>query len=434
MSTKLIIFVLAAFSQRVQLSHDIEYTNSFNIFGASSGAGSWSDDDFTSSSVGTGNAGPDESFLRRGAQVFATREPVLSKSECESLIREAQKAIAAGSGAKLEVDLSRKDWERTNSDIGEARLSGLPPDTLNRLRSILNDRLYPMLESRYGVPDLTAYDGLILGSIAPSQSQPVHRDASLLTLNIPLSDSHDYTGGGTYIEGISELDTPLVIERGHVLCHASGVMHAGNAIKTGERWVLVIFCIARDEPQIARRCHAGGLAAFDDDNLEGAFEYFEAGLSVAPGDHLLHMGAGRVQHAWGKSSASFKSLKAAADLYLLDQRAQIALGDALMAQKRPRAALRRFDKALSAIGDRDLLDGAWMPLKALTWNARVSAATCALLCAEAEAEKSKKDMGWSRSRLPEAVGRLSTALRPCPDNGYIQSMRERAVELLRSAE
>jgi hypothetical protein len=41
-----------------------------------------------------------------------------------------------------------------------------------------------MLQERLGVEDLAVYDGQILGSIAPSISQPVHRDASLLTLNI----------------------------------------------------------------------------------------------------------------------------------------------------------------------------------------------------------------------------------------------------------
>jgi hypothetical protein len=348
---------------------------------------------------------------------------------------EAQKAISTRKAVKVEVDPSRKDWEVTNSDLGEARLSGLPPDILNHLRGILDDKLYPMLESRFAVHNLTVYDGLILGSIAPSQSQPVHRDASLLTINIPLSDSAGYTGGGTYIEGFHEHDNPVVIERGHALCHASGVMHAGNAIQTGERWVLVLFCIAQDEPQIARRCHAGGLAAFHDDgDVDRAFQYFEAGLSVAPSDHLLHMGASRVHLARGEISASFKSLNAAANLYPLCQQANAALGDALMAKKRPRAALRRFDSALAAIEDRDLLDGAWMPLKALAWKTRVSAATCTLLCAEAEAEKVTEDKGWSRSRLPEAIGRLSTALGPCPDNGYIQSMRARALELLRIAE
>lgn len=69
---------------------------------------------------------------------------------------------------------------------------------------------------------------------------------------------------------------------------------------------------------------------------------------------------------------SFRSLKAAADLYPLDQRAQIGLGKKLMSQKRPRAALRRFDRALKAIGDRDV-HGGWIPLKSLTWDARVSA-------------------------------------------------------------
>jgi hypothetical protein len=53
-----------------------------------------------------------------------------------------------------------------------------------------------MLQERLGVKDLAVYDGLILGSITPSISQPVHRDASLLTLNIALSSHTDFQGGG----------------------------------------------------------------------------------------------------------------------------------------------------------------------------------------------------------------------------------------------
>jgi hypothetical protein len=236
--------------QKALQIHTNEYKTGVSNFGSSKGViGEWKDSDFKSLSVGIGNAGPNELSLRRGDEVFSTTSPVLSPSECEYFIGQARKAIAEGKEEEQEgVEIQgRKDWERTNSDLGEAKVSCLSEGALDRLREILDDKLYPMLESRFGVSDLTVYDGLILGSIAPSRSQPVHRDASLLTLNVVLSDIDSYTGGGTYIEGISDTDTPLRIRQGHVISHASGVMHAGNAIQTGERWVLVLFCIARDE-------------------------------------------------------------------------------------------------------------------------------------------------------------------------------------------
>ena len=83
----------------------------------------------------------------------------------------------------------------SNSALGEARLSFLPPAAIEILRKNLREKLYPMLQSRYGADkDLTLYDGLILGSVAPSVSQPVHRDASLITINIPLSPQEALTG------------------------------------------------------------------------------------------------------------------------------------------------------------------------------------------------------------------------------------------------
>ena len=42
--------------------------------------------------------------------------------------------------------------------------------------------------------------------------------------------------------------------RGHAVCHASGVRHAGNVISGGVRWVLVVFVLAQAVPQLTRRC------------------------------------------------------------------------------------------------------------------------------------------------------------------------------------
>jgi hypothetical protein len=121
------------------------------------------------------------------------------------------------------------------------------------------------LEDRFGVAakDFVLYDALILGIVAPAKSQPIHRDASLVTINIALSSTESFRGGGgTYFEGLdsdSGAPTPfLQIEKGHMLAHAGGMMHAGVGIETGERWVLVLFIIAKPRLQLARRFHARG--------------------------------------------------------------------------------------------------------------------------------------------------------------------------------
>ena len=42
--------------------------------------------------------------------------------------------------------------------------------------------------------------------------------------------------------------------QGRLLCHASGMRHAGHAISRGVRWVLVVFLVSTRAPQLVRRC------------------------------------------------------------------------------------------------------------------------------------------------------------------------------------
>jgi len=255
--------------KRAETRHTMEFESGKQAFGQSSPLDnetkdikSWCADDFTSYSVGAGNGGPSETKLKNGHVIFETKDAVLDDSTCDFFIQTARETIRKGKITDQEKILNsdNPDGQTTNSDLGEARLSNLPPDALEKLNLLLKCNLYPMLQERLGVEDLAVYDGLILGSIAPSTSQPVHRDASLLTLNIALSSPHDFEGGGTYIEGLEDHNgLPLCIERGNVLCHSSGIMHAGTSISAGERWVLVLFVIAKNEVQIARRAHAEGL-------------------------------------------------------------------------------------------------------------------------------------------------------------------------------
>jgi len=442
---------------RAEQQHESEFQSGKQVFGCSSNTDAqgdngsvkqWSDDDFSNIilDVGVGNGGPSEPNLKNGHLIFETMEPVLNDEQCDYLIQMAretmqkermmeqqQQALLGDMGESPD----QRDGQRTNSELGEARLSHLPAEALDVLRSLLQEKLYPMLTDRFDVADLTVYDGLILGSIAPSISQPVHRDASLLTLNIALSSPDNFTGGGTYVEGLeNHSGLPLCIERGKALCHSSGIMHAGTAITSGERWVMVLFVIAKEQVQIARRAHADGLYLLDSKLLNEAKIAFETGLSAAPNDHLLHMGTGQIASMRGDNQEAFDRLAKAAACYPASHRAAMTMGKMLEAKRQPRAALRQFDRVLSFVDNKDLLNGAWMPLKAQVWDARVSAGRCALLCAEYEAAKYNvhdRERTWSKENLPEAIERLQTALVAVPGNEYIESMLERAGDLLLDA-
>jgi tetratricopeptide (TPR) repeat protein len=173
-------------------------------------------------------------------------------------------------------------------------------------------------------------------------------------------------------------------------------------------------------------------ALLDDGNLEDAAATFRAGLAVAPRDHLLHTGLSRVFTANGEMGSALTCLCRAGELYPVGSYDALkGAGRMLLDDNRPRAALRRFERVLELMDDRDLLGGwVWMPLRASGWGVRVDAARCALICAD----NPKGGTGdWSRSHLPAALIWLRVALVAAPQDGRLLGMLSRTKELLAEA-
>lgn len=324
--------------------HDIEVATGKDAFSGKSiidadSISSWDDSDFIGRSIGDNNAGMDANYLpKNGNQIFESKYPVLSKEECEFIIQEARDTISQG----LDRERSQDDPEDkrvnaiSNSELGEARLSNMPK-TREWLQETLRTRFYPLLKDRFGLDDVTLYDGLVMGNIAPTRSQPIHRDASLLTLNVALSSLDDYEGGGTYIQALDEI---LKIDQGHLLCHAGSAMHAGNAISSGDRWVFVLFLLGEKQPQLSRRCHAQAIEYIRERELDKAEEVLETGLrSIAQNhDHLLHNSMGRLQLMKGRNTSdAIKSFQKADEAYPICQEAMTTIARLMMDRRRPRA-------------------------------------------------------------------------------------------------
>lgn len=107
-------------------------------------------------------------------------------------------------------------------------------------------------------------------------------------------------------------------------------MHAGTGIESGERWVLVLFVLAKNAPQLARRCHNEGMHKKREGKMDEAANSFMAGLNIAPRDHLLHLGIGSVHMAKGDKAASQVCLKKSSEFYHLSQQPLISLGNMLL--------------------------------------------------------------------------------------------------------
>lgn len=67
-----------------------------------------------------------------------------------------------------------------------------------------------------------------------------HRDGSVFSFNIALNPMEEYEGGGTWFHSLGDA---IRIDQGHIVSHASGILHGGHGITRGRRYILVAFCI-----------------------------------------------------------------------------------------------------------------------------------------------------------------------------------------------
>ena len=302
-----------------------------------------------------GSAGPDEFELGdNGNVIYQSLDPMFTHEECDNLVEEAKSIIESDlklNDESFESDENSENGSRKryaslrNSDIGEVRVSSMV-NGRKWLTQAMSEKLLPLLESKYGISseDLTLHDALIIGygyfgnGEVPTRSQPLHRDTSLVSLNIALSNPDEYVGGGTFFEALSYESSltgvSLQNPKGHVLCHSSGLVHAGYGLQSGQRWVLVLFLLAKDVPQVARRCHAQGSRAESENILQNACLSYEAGLAISKYDHCLLRDMGRMELAQKNYEEGISLLRQSAFSYKYCVKPLIMIGQTYMDRQR----------------------------------------------------------------------------------------------------
>ena len=387
-------------------------------------------------------AGPDAGDLHSAEYVHSTCSPVITPAECKMIRTEAGAAMAVGRTS----DFTYTEAAR----IGEVHVADL---TVSRwwLQKKLETVLLPLVSARFGVPaaSLRVYDALVLRYDAAREArrQPMHRDAALVSLNIALSDASEYEGGGTLFEGSGRV---VSLSQGQLACHASGVRHAGATITSGVRWVLVVFLISKDLPQLGRRCaeiaashHADAAEALHANDGAGAAAsmdeaqaFLEAGLSVDPADYQLHHGQAGLHLLRGEAAKARRAYLTAATLNPACPRPRGALGSVLRADGRHRGALRHFEAAralaatsASAAPTKDADDRAGeVKGSAHEDEGAREAALCAAECVvELLAAPRTAASPVARGALHRAIGWVRSALEAAPSEA-------RATDLLRRME
>ena len=150
--------------------------------------------------------------------------------------------------------------------------------------------------------------------------------------------------------------------------------------------------------------------------LEHLYSNLAAGVRACPTDHELRQGLATVLTSLGEVAAAKEQLHAAHRLYPSCPRACNALGDLLLEEGRPRAALRQFERALARSVECDMDDG---------WHGSMHVALCMLTLADAYPNST-----WPQFRLPEA----RAYLRRCLGRGASAEEEEWIGELLAAAD
>jgi hypothetical protein len=184
---------------------------------------------------------------QEGYLLHTTKIPIFNAQECQSIIDEA------------EYIASQIEW--TCNRHGNYPTTDLPlvelPQTLQFLKIVLVERIYPLLRTQFGMylPDpykLRLADGFVVKYDAEQGQKELkpHRDGSVLSFNIALNPTWEFQGGGTWF---ASLDRSIKIDQGEIVCHASALLHGGHGITSGRRYILVGFVILEDYAPFSMR-------------------------------------------------------------------------------------------------------------------------------------------------------------------------------------
>jgi len=191
---------------------------------------------------------PGESNFEPLYLVHESAGPLFTQEECDAVIAESE-AVSEAMGGWT----SKRHFNHPTIDI--------PLQELPQSRAWFNEvslrTLYPFLGSCFegALPNpraLRVADAFVVKYNASGGQTFLspHRDGSVLSFNIALNERTDYEGGGTWFEGLGK---SLAIDRGHMLCHASGLLHGGHPISSGVRYILVGFVIVEGYQNWAMR-------------------------------------------------------------------------------------------------------------------------------------------------------------------------------------
>lgn len=169
-------------------------------------------------------------FYNRFIQRFSYNK-LFSKNVCEWLIFESEQYAKNNGGWT-----TRRHESYPTTDIPLEKIKSIFNFVLFSFSDIFNKikKSYSFTEEvSFNIKDLfiVKYDEQMQNKL------DLHHDGSFLSINILLSDTKDFEGGGTYFnDGLT-----VFLEQGDVLVHSGKVKHSGLPITKGTRYIMVAF-------------------------------------------------------------------------------------------------------------------------------------------------------------------------------------------------
>ncbi|CAM9853492.1 unnamed protein product, partial [Ectocarpus fasciculatus] len=187
----------------------------------------------------------------RAADIFLSREPVLSPEECRGVIQAAE-------------DYSQENGGWTTSRHYAVPTTDLPvhalESTLPWFRSLVRSRLFPALAKQFnlaaGPRRVFVHDAFVVRYEEGKQRHlPLHRDQSTHSFTIALNGLDRYTGGGTFFPTLGRSLRPA---EGHALSFRGGILHGGDPLLKGVRYIIACFCYYDDGGDSSDDVASGG--------------------------------------------------------------------------------------------------------------------------------------------------------------------------------
>lgn len=173
---------------------------------------------------------PLEVFYNRFLQRFSYNK-LYSKNVCEWIIFESEEYAKNNGGWT-----TRRHENYPTTDIPVVKIKNIFNFVLFSFNDIFNKikKSYCFTEEvSFNICDLfvVKYNEQIQNKL------DLHHDGSFLSINILLSDTKEFEGGGTYFDdGLT-----MFLEQGDVLVHSGKVKHAGLPVTKGTRYIMVAF-------------------------------------------------------------------------------------------------------------------------------------------------------------------------------------------------